>query len=33
MNVLMFGAVGNPSEVLRLEEIEDVKPAPGEVVL
>ncbi len=29
----MFSTVGNPSEVLRLEEIEEVKPAQDEVLL
>ncbi len=29
----MFSSVGEPSEVLRLEEIEEAKPAPNEVLL
>ena len=33
MKALMFSSVGEPSEVLRLEEIEEVKPAPDEVLL
>ena len=33
MKALIFSNVGDPSEVLRLEEIEEVKPVQGEVLL
>lgn len=33
MKALIFRNVGDPNEVLRLEEIEEVKPAQGEVLL
>ena len=33
MKALVFSTVGQPSEVLRLEEIEEVRPATGELLL
>jgi hypothetical protein len=33
VNALMFSTVGDPGEVLRLEEIEEAKPAQDEVLL
>ncbi len=33
MKALMFSTVGDPGDVLRLKEIEEVKPAPDEVLL